>query len=105
MIGGRTAGITTWKGTALTECTTGEINLLHGHFLTAEMTCNERDIVATGRSIGIGGVYTSQLDVKVKPELIGRTIECVYDNLTNETIINSLKIEEQGELIGCHYHE
>ena len=64
--------------------------------------------MATGLSIGIGGVYISRLDVKVKPELIGEMIECVYDNLINETVIDSLTIEEQGELIGyytlLYYH-
>lgn len=49
--------------------------------------------MATGLSIGIGDVYTSQLDVKVKSELIGETIECVYDNLINETVVDSLTIQ------------
>jgi hypothetical protein len=93
VVGGISAGSTIWRGSALAECPTGEINLLHNHFLTDEMTCNGRDIVVTGLSIGIGGVYTSQLDVKVEPDLIGQTIDCVYDNLINETIIDSLTIQ------------
>jgi hypothetical protein len=102
-VGGISAGSTIWRGSALAECSTGEINLLHNHFLTDEMTCNGRDVVATGQNVGIGGVYTSQLDVMVKPDLINETIECVYDDLTNEMVIDSLRIEEQGEPIGYHY--
>ena len=92
VVGGRTAGSTIWRGSALSECPTGEINLLHSHFLS-EVTCNRRDIVATGLSIGIGGIYISRLDVKVKPDLIGEMIECVYDDLIHETVIDLLTIQ------------
>ena len=54
VVGGSAAGSTIWKRSALAECPTGEINLLHNHFLTDEITCNGRDIVAIGLSIGIG---------------------------------------------------
>ena len=97
VVGGRASGSTIWRGSALAKCTTQEINLLHSHFLANEMTCNRRDIVARGVSIGIGGVYTSQLDIKVKPDLIGQAIDCVYYDLINETIINSLTIQYTGE--------
>ena len=89
---GGLGGSTVWQGSAL-DCmdTAHEINLLHQRFEdnegTVVMMCNNGSII--GRSVGTKNCsaqyhchYTSQLEVTVKHEMIGKTIDCVYDNGT-----------------------
>ena len=46
-------------------------------------TCNNGDIV--GQSLGVqGDNYTSQLNVTITPDMVGKTVMCVYDALTGE---------------------
>ena len=80
---GTDAGFTVWRGSAL-DC---EIILRHSRFSLVEGAmgeCNKRSIV--GRSLGLksGSFYISQLSVKVNPEVIGESIECIHDD-TNVT--------------------
>lgn len=74
-----TGGIATvWKGTAfICPSIDNEIVLLHSN--ESAETCNNGAI--TGRVINAeNGSYTSQLMVRVGPEMNGSTIACAYDN-------------------------
>ena len=80
---GSPSGGTVWTGTAL-NCvsTNNEIILLHGRFMShgSYGSCNNGAIVARSLSTD-GNYYTSQLNVTVTPDILGKTIECGYDNL------------------------
>ena len=41
--------------------------------------------------------YTSQLNITVRSDMIGKTIECVYDDVNTETTVGSLRIVTTGE--------
>ena len=76
-----TGGIATvWKGTAFNCPSNGnEIVLLHAHSTESAETCNNGAII--GRVINTENVtHTSQLMVRVSPEMNGSTIVCAYDN-------------------------
>ena len=76
-----TGGIATvWKGTAF-NCPSNdnEIVLLHAHSTESAETCNNGAII--GRVISTdNGTYTSQLMVRISPEMSSSTITCAYDN-------------------------
>ena len=77
------AGTTVWAGNAF-NCPSydNEISLLHSRFMSDNVyyhTCNNGAIVARSLSVD-GNNYTSQLNVTVTPETIGKTIECHYDD-------------------------
>ena len=83
-ISGHAGGLTVWEGSALDcESTQNEIRLLHGRFVSEDQraygTCN--DGAVEGQSVKVeGDAYTSRLTVNVGSEMIGRSIECVYDD-------------------------
>ena len=83
------AGTTVWQGTAF-QCSglNRHISLRHSKFNTSEKPfgeCNNGAI--TARAIGVvDNNYTSQLNVTVSPELNNKTVECVYDNGTEEIV-------------------
>ena len=75
---------TVWTGIAFncSRFSSTEIVLLHSRFISANGTsfiCNNGAIVVGGLSVD-GNNYTSQLNVTVTPETIGKTIECHYDD-------------------------
>ena len=77
---------TFWTGTAF-NCISkhNEISLGHGRFLSAAGECNKGAIVA--RSVSVqNSLYTSQLNVTVTPDIAGKTIMCLRDNLYNITL-------------------
>ena len=85
-------GATVWQGSALDcESSSSDIVLLHSRFTLASgtnVTCNNGGIV--GQSLRVENKsYTSQLKVKVSSDLIGKTVECNYDNGTVATNIGS----------------
>lgn len=99
---GKSTGITIWNGSALSGCTRTEIELVHaeGRYMT-EMSCKSDTlaIVARGISVTSGNIteddtnsyinlYTSQLQITVIPELTGKSIECVYEDI-DTTIVRS----------------
>lgn len=103
-VAGTSYGITVWRGSALSDCDTQEISLLHRRFTDAHKTCNNGAIVARGISnIAGNGTdsewYTSQLTVTVTPELIGKNVECAYDDVINVTTIGTLNISAPGKTI------
>ena len=83
---GTNAGFTVWRGSAF-KCASNDIILRHMRFTSLEGAmgeCNKGSIV--GRSVRLepGSIYISQLNIRVNPELIGESIECVLDD-TNVT--------------------
>ena len=79
---------TVWKGTAF-NCVerNNEILLIHRRFGLdgAFGTCNNGTIIAQG--IGVeNDSYTSQLSIIVSSDVIGKSIECVYDDYVNTTV-------------------
>ena len=85
-------GSTVWQGNALSECegtSTKEITLPHTKFESHSIiSCNNGTI--TGQSLNMtienGSIlYTSQLDVIVMPEMVGKIIECLHDDGTSES--------------------
>ena len=94
---GSFGGATIWRGSAISGChpTDEEIILLHSRFTNMSNStygvCNSGNIV--GQSIGIkGSNYTSQLNVTVTPEIIGKTIMCINYDGTSETVQFSVTI-------------
>ena len=89
---GRSGGATIWTGNAF-NCRYNEIALLHRHFSTNEAygTCNNGAIVASGLSVD-GNNYTSQLNVTVTPDTAGKTIECLYNDVSIITLQLSSEI-------------
>jgi hypothetical protein len=75
-------GATTWTGTAF-DCSGNEIVLIHTFFSypyrEVAGECNNGAIVARSLSAE-GNNYTSQLNVIVTPEIVGKSIECRYDH-------------------------
>ena len=79
---------TVWTGNAFI-CPSNEITLLHSRFESITHSCNNGSIV--GRSLAVeGNNYTSQLKVRVNPDIAGKTIMCIGDNGTTTMLIFSL---------------
>ena len=94
---GSFGGATTWRGTALRECQPNddEIVLLHSRFTMSNGgnfgECNNGDIV--GRSLGVeGSNYSSQLNVTVTPDVIGKNIMCINEATSSEIVQFSVTI-------------
>jgi hypothetical protein len=88
-------GTTLWRGTAFNCSINGhEISLRHTSFKTPDGAfdqCNNGNI--TGHSLRVeGDHYTSQIHVLFTPDLLGRTIECIYNNLTSYQLIGNSTI-------------
>ena len=91
---GRRVGSTVWRGSAF-NCTNVEIVLQHKHFTSENgvHACNNGLITVQILTVDEEQrVYTSQLSVNVTDDLIGKSIECVHDNVSNSTIVGSLNI-------------
>ena len=95
MVGG-SGDSTVWRGSAF-DCRNNDISLIHSRFESGTATgeCNNGSIV--GQSIKVeGNCYTSQLNITVSSDMIGKNIDCVHDNLA-ETVIGTLTIAAAGE--------
>ena len=89
---------TVWTGSAF-NCY--EIALLHSRFMnTRTYTCNNGAIVAQSLSVE-GNYYTSQLNVTITPDIIGKTIECIVDNGTRSILLYSWVISRITGLSPC----
>ena len=84
---------TVWKGTAFTCSNTNNTILLpHDHpdsFMIRE--CSNGSIKANLINEG-NGYYTSQLNITVRPEFIGETVECIHDDGANGTSVGNMTI-------------
>ena len=81
-------GATVWMGTAF-DCPNNEITLLHSLYKSGQGAigvCNNGAIVA--QSLGVeDSYYTSQLNITVTSNMIGKNITCVNAlNLTSEVV-------------------
>ena len=84
---GGPGGSTVWTGTVF-SCTYNEISLLHSRFNTSGGAVGQCDNGAIkGYSIGVeGNNYTSQLNVTVTPNTVGKRISCIHDSITNTVV-------------------
>ena len=75
---GKIIGVTFWSGTAF-KCrdSSDAIILLHSQFNSSYGICNDGTIIAKSISLE-GNNYTSQLNITVTPDIVGKTIECHY---------------------------
>ena len=91
---GEPHGITAWRGSVLEQCRKQEITLRHDRFtelVGVRESCNDDSIV--GQSLGVeNGCYSSHLNVTVTLTNVGKTIECVYYNVTETTTVGLLNI-------------
>ena len=98
---GESYGITIWRGTALDVCEDQEISLRHNRFtepMGARESCNNNFII--GQSLRVeNGCYTSELNVTVTLDKVGKTIECAYYNVTEATTVGLLNITLTGKNI------
>lgn len=110
---GRSGGdATVWKGSAF-DCihSRNEITLIHSLFgsniqsssAIAAGECNNGSIQVKGVRVE-GNCYTSQLNITVNANMIGKTVECVHDNTSTENVIGTLKVATEGIIIrlDCH---
>ena len=88
-----------FQGEFLDCSSSNEIVLLHSRFknMTASVICNDGKV--RGYSLSANDsepCYTSQLQVMVSPDIIGRSITCTYDDGTTAEEIGNYSIEQ------CH---
>ena len=105
-ITGSMFGATIWRGSALPDCSSNEIILLHGNYFSQPdaINCNSEIIEAQGVRIH-DNCFTSQLIIDITPDMIGKTVECNYDDATgNETTIGLLTIAQSisGKLVASY---
>ena len=99
---GRFGEHTVWKGSAF-DCIGNEIALIHGtgqvgfNTTIAAGECNNKSIRAQIIRIE-GNCYTSQININVDDDIIGKTIICVHDNVT-ETVVGTLTLAFAGNII------
>ena len=90
---GTDVGITVWRGSAF-DCVGNDIILYHSRFSLAEGAmgqCNEGSILGTSLRLEAGSFYVSQLRVRVSPEVTGKSIECLLDDI-NATFIGKVTV-------------
>ena len=99
---GRPGDATVWRGSAF-DCSSAnnEIALIHSLFGSKSSTvaageCNSGSIHAHSVRVE-GNCYTSQLYITVTTNMIGKTVECVYDNTSIESVIGTLIVATEGE--------
>ena len=92
-------GTTVFGGSAF-HCpsTNNEITLRHSQFKNANHggTCNNDSIVAQFDKIE-GDKYTSQVQVRITSDLLGKTINCSHDNGTETKLIGSYLFHLSGK--------
>ena len=82
-------GATVWRGSAF-NCTSSEISLLHSAYaessvLRAYGECNNGSMIAQSLSIADSMWYTSQLNITLSADVIGKSVECHYDDSSTIT--------------------
>ena len=90
-----------WSGSAF-NCAekNNEVFLPHNQFGSSSRrysTCNNKTISGRGVRV-LGRFYASQLSVKVSSDLIGKTIECVHDDVLTTKIGSSTLLVTTGKL-------
>ena len=69
-------GATVWHGSAF-NCSGNDINILHSSIGSGIGTCNNGAIVAQMLR-ATDGFYTSQLNVTISSDMIGKSVGCAY---------------------------
>ena len=82
---GDQGGFTVWTGDFFVDCPNNKREMILQHEVSdsefIDQKCNNESIV--GRIVRIeNGVYISQLNVTLTSDIVGRSIECAYDNGT-----------------------
>ena len=87
-------GSTVWLGSAFECSPLDEILLLHSNYASngAEGECNNGDIVARSQGVVGRDCFVSQLTVLVTLSMHGKSLQCVYDNGVDITIIGNVTI-------------
>ena len=91
-------GSTVFHGNLL-NChnTNNEIALLHSRFNTStgiNATCNNGTILGYSLPANASSnCYTSQLHITITPSMVGKKIQCVYDNGVTTDVIGNFSIE------------
>lgn len=99
-----TGGVSTvWNGTAFVcPASDNQIILLHSRFNNeTNRTCNDinNSVIIVGESIEVNGNnYTSQLNISFGPSLIGKTVNCVWDDGQNTSVVSNYTIT--SDIIG-----
>ena len=98
-VNGTSHGTTTWRGDSeVFVCHAMEITLLHHRFTTNKDDCNNGSVHVVGKGLKVeGNQYTSQLNVTLKENMIGKTIECYYEG-GGQTLIDSVTINTTGNM-------
>ena len=98
---GESYGITIWQGTALDECVDQELSLRHNRFtepMGARESCNNNSIV--GQSLRVeNGLYTSELNVTITSDNVGKNITCAYYNVTETTTVLIISLTGETTII------
>ena len=101
-VNGTSYGITTWRGDSeVFVCHGMEITLLHNRFTTDKDECNNGSVHVIGKGLKVeGNQYTSQLNVTLKENMIGKTIECYYEG-GGQTLVDSVTINTTGKIMSA----
>ena len=106
---GESYGQTIWTGGVFRNCV-NEIVLYHYEFganRTTTRGCyiSNNFIVAQGLRVENGSHYISQLNVTVTSDMIGKSIECDYDNQINTTTtVGSINISKSGIIMHLYIY-
>ena len=85
---GERGGTTVWQGSDVFNCTSREISLFHSDYETIEGAygkCGEivgQSVKTVTDDVTPSMGYVLQLTVTIRPNIIGKSIECLYDDGT-----------------------
>ena len=87
-------GATVWGGSAFSCQGLGdEIILLHHLFPESALgECNHGSMAGYSIRIDNGSYFTSQLNVTVSSDMIGKSITCFYDDISELDLVGTLNI-------------
>ena len=83
---GGSRGATIWTGSALTDCPSNEIVLLHRHFTDSGGiigSCNNGAAVAQSLNVQ-NNLYTSQFNITITLDTTEKTVMCFYDDMDDD---------------------
>ena len=97
---------TTWRGSALENCSDGSITLRHSQFgngtTTINKTCGTTGQVA-GRTISVeNGSYTSNLIIEDTQQIIGSQIICT-NNMDDESNVTLFQLVSGTDILSDSY--
>ena len=89
---GDSGGATIWTGSALTDCPSNEMVLLHHRFTDSggiTRSCNNGATVAQSLHVQ-NNLYTSQLNITITLDTAEKTIMCLYDDMRDGIPANNM---------------